>query len=82
MAAVARSALDDANRAIASSSDEMVRLGTAVSFGFAAGLMVGGANRVLVGATIVPLGMLGFRLLERSAASGAGATATKRADRP
>jgi len=76
IAAMARSAYDDANRRIEASSDEMVRLGTVLSFGFAAGLLVGGANRILVGAALVPAGMLGMALLERTAAgraTGAGA---------
>jgi len=74
VAATSRSAFDDANRLIAASSDEMVRFGTAVSFGFAVGLMVGGANRILVGAAFVPVCMLGLTLLERSA-TGRPATA-------
>ena len=65
--ATGRSAFEDANRRIAASSDEMVRLGTAVSFGFAVGLLVGGANRILVGAAFLPVCMLGLTLLDRFA---------------
>ena len=75
VAATGISAFDDANRRIAASSDEMVRLGTAVSFGFAVGLLIGGANRILVGAALVPVCMLGFALLDRF---GLGQTASAR----
>src|ERR671913_1658176 len=47
-ASTTRAAFDDANRRIHASSDEMLRLGTAVSFGFVAGLLIAGANRLLV----------------------------------
>jgi hypothetical protein len=77
IAAMSRSALDDASRRIDASSDEMVRLGTAVAFGFAAGLLIGGANRVLVGAAFVPVGMLGLALLERSSGTRPAADASK-----
>ncbi len=76
VAAMGRSTFDDANRRIASSSDEMVRLGAVLSFGFAAGLLIGGAPRILVGAAMVPAAMLGLALLDRTAAgrpAGSGA---------
>jgi hypothetical protein len=76
-AATGRSAFDDANRRIAASSDEMVRLGTAVSFGFAVGLLIGGANRILVGAAFVPVCMLGFTLLDRFAGERTTKAGTK-----
>jgi hypothetical protein len=75
VAATGISAFEDANRRIAASSDEMVRLGTAASFGFAVGLLIGGANRVLVGAAFVPVCMLGLALLDRF---GLGRTASAR----
>jgi hypothetical protein len=77
MAAMGRSAFDDATRRIDASSDEMVRLGTAAGFGFAVGLLVGGANRLLVGAAFVPVGMLGMALLERSTGNRTGGIASK-----
>lgn len=78
-AAMGRSAFDDANRRIASSPDEMVRLTTVLSFGVAAGLLVGGAPRLLVGAALLPVGMLGLTLLERTAADRTGAGTAKAA---
>jgi hypothetical protein len=55
----------------------MIWLGTAVSLGFAVGLLVGGANRILVGAAFVPVCMFGFRLLERSSARGGSSTTSR-----
>jgi hypothetical protein len=43
----------------------MLRLGSAVSFGFAAGLLIAGANRLLVAAALLPVGMVGLVMLER-----------------
>ena len=76
VAEMGRATFDDANRRIASSSDEMVRLGAVLSFGFAAGLLIGGAPRILVGAAMVPAAMLGLALLDRTATvRPAGSTA-------
>jgi hypothetical protein len=65
VAATTRAAFDDANLRIRASSDEMLRLGTALSFGLAAGLLIAGANRILVAAAMVPVGMMGLAMLER-----------------
>lgn len=65
VASTARATFDDANLRIRASSDEMLRLGTAVSFGLAAGLLLAGANRILVAAAMVPVGMMGLAMLER-----------------
>ena len=69
-ASTTRAAFDDANRRIHASSDEMLRIGTAVSFGFLAGLLIAGANRLLVAVALVPLTMIGLTMLERSSAAG------------
>jgi hypothetical protein len=74
LASMGRSAFDDANRRIESSSDEMVRMGAVLSFGFAVGLLIGGAPRILIGVALVPAGMLGLALLERTAAGGPSAS--------
>ena len=65
VAATTRAAIEDANRQISAGSDEMLAAGSLLSFGFAMGLLIGGANRFLVGAALVPAGMLGFNLLGR-----------------
>ena len=69
-AATTRAAYDDANRRIRASSDEMLRLGSAVSFGLAAGLLIAGASRLLVAAAMLPVGMLGLAMLERWSGPG------------
>ena len=79
IAATGRSAFDGANRQIKRSSDEMVRLGTVLSFGFAAGLLIGGAPRILVGAAMLPAAMLGLALLDRTAAGRPAGSANKAA---
>ncbi len=54
VAATTRAAIEDANRQISAGSDEMLAAGSLLSFGFAMGLLIGGANRFLVGAALVP----------------------------
>ncbi len=53
-AATARSAIEDANRQMRSGSDEMLTVGSALSFGLAAGLLIGGAPRVIVVGAFIP----------------------------
>jgi len=72
VAATARSAVEQANRTIQASPDDMLTVGTAVSFGFAAGLLLGGAPRPLVVAAMVPVAMMGFTLFDRSSAGRRG----------
>lgn len=64
-AATTRVALADAQRAIESGSDETLSAGTLVAFGFALGLLVGGANRLLVLLALVPAAAMGITLLDR-----------------
>lgn len=71
-AATMRAALDDANERVRTSSDEMLRLGTAVSFGLAVGLLVAGANRIVVAAALVPVGMMGLAMLDRWSGANLG----------
>jgi hypothetical protein len=73
-ASTTRAAFDDANRRIHASSDEMLRLGTAVSFGFLVGLLIASANRLLVAVALVPLTMIGLTMLERSSAMNQSGT--------
>lgn len=70
LAAQAVSAYRDANRQVQAGSDQTLTIGTAVSFGFAAGLLLGGANRLLVVAAFVPVAMMGLTLLDRSSQGG------------
>ena len=64
-AATTRDALADARRTIDSGSDETLSAGTLVAFGFALGLLVGGANRLLVMRALVPAAAMGVTLLDR-----------------
>ncbi len=74
VAATTRSAIEDANRQIRSGSDEMLSVGSVLSFGFAMGLLVGGANRLLIAAALVPTAMMGLTLLDRSSRSRKAST--------
>ncbi|HUP55642.1 MAG TPA: hypothetical protein VM408_09060 [Methylomirabilota bacterium] len=67
-AATTRVAIADARRAIDSGSDESLSAGTLVAFGFALGLLVGGANRLLVMLALVPAAAMGLTLLDRQSA--------------
>ena len=62
-----RLAFEDANRRIQASTDETLTVGTAVSFGLAVGLLLGGASRILVAAALIPVAMMGLTLLDRAA---------------
>lgn len=64
-AATTRDAITDARRAIETGSDESLSAGTLVAFGFALGLLVGGANRLLVMLALVPAAAMGLTLLDR-----------------
>ena len=46
-------------------SDEMLSVGSVLSFGFAMGLLVGGASRLLVAVALIPAAMMGLTLLDR-----------------
>ena len=72
-----RQAVEDANRAIQSGSDEALMAGTTLSVGLALGLLLGGANRLLVILALIPAAAMGFTLLDRSQ-SGRGSTSVKR----
>jgi hypothetical protein len=64
-AATTRDAIVDAQRRIDAGSDETLSAGTLVAFGFALGLLVGGANRLLVILALVPAAAMGLTLLDR-----------------
>ncbi len=61
-----RGAVEEANRAIRSGSDEVLSAGTTLSVGLALGLLIGGANRLLVILALIPAAAMGFTLLDRS----------------
>jgi hypothetical protein len=78
VAATTRSAIEDTNRQIRAGSDEMLAVGTLLSYGLAMGLLLGGASRLLVAAALVPAGMLGLNLLDRSTRAKGRSTGTGR----
>jgi hypothetical protein len=78
VAATTRSAIEDANRQMRAGSDEMLAVGTILSFGFAMGLLIGGATRLLVAAALVPAAAMGLTMLDRSSRSRAAAAGTRR----
>ena len=65
VAETTRQALSEANRYVQRGSDHTVKLLGATSIGFALGLLVGGANRLLVLASLIPAGIVGATMLER-----------------
>jgi hypothetical protein len=65
-AATTRAAVDQAARRIEAGSDEMLTIGTAFSLGLSIGLLVGGANRLLVAGGLVPTAAMGLTLLDRA----------------
>jgi hypothetical protein len=60
-----RDALEEANRLVRSGSDETLKVVAGASIGFAAGLFLGGAPRVLVLAALLPAGLVGTALMDR-----------------
>jgi hypothetical protein len=66
VAATTRSALGEANRQIRTGSDEILIVGSALSFGFAMGLLFGGANRLMVAGAMLPAASMGLTILERA----------------
>ena len=65
VAATTRSAIEDANRQMRSGSDEMLSVGSVLSFGFAMGLLIGGASRLLVAIALIPAAAMGPTLMDR-----------------
>lgn len=65
-AATTRDAIVDASRTLQSESNERLSAGTLLSFGFALGLLIGGANRLLVLVALVPATAMGVTLLDRN----------------
>jgi len=69
-AANTRAAVDEAARRIETGSDEMLTTGATLSIGVAIGLLLGGANRILVVLALIPAAAMGMTLLDRSTRNG------------
>jgi hypothetical protein len=65
VAATTRLAIEDANRQMRAGSDEMLSIGSVLSFGFAMGLLIGGASRLLVAVALIPAAAMGLTLMDR-----------------
>jgi hypothetical protein len=76
VAATTRSAIEDANRQMRSGSDEMLSVGSVLSFGFARGLLIGGASRILVAVALIPAAAMGLTLMDRVSRRGRPASRT------
>lgn len=61
-----REAFTEATRMVQRGSDQTLRVVGAASIGFAAGLLVGGANRLLVIASLIPAALIGATMVERT----------------
>ena len=64
-AATTRSAVEEAGRRLEAGSDEMLAVGASLSLGLALGMLLGGANRILVAVALIPATAMGFTLLDR-----------------
>ena len=57
--------LERANQMIRRESDEVLAVGTSLSLGLAMGLLLGGANRLLVILALIPATAMGLTLFDR-----------------
>ena len=64
-AATTRDAIGEANRQIEAAPTDVLIVGTSLSIGVALGLLLGGANRLLVALALIPAAAMGATLLER-----------------
>jgi hypothetical protein len=76
-AATTRSAVEEAARRMEAGSDEMLAVGASLSLGLAIGMLIGGANRILVAVALIPATAMGFTLLDRYG-GGRSTTAARR----
>ena len=65
VARASRGAIDDLYRMIDSSSDERVTAGVTLSLGLAIGMLLGGANRLLIAISLIPVAITGFVMADR-----------------
>ncbi|HEX2753974.1 MAG TPA: hypothetical protein VHM48_00835 [Candidatus Limnocylindrales bacterium] len=64
-AAVTGAQLERANQIIQGETDEVLAVGTSLSLGLAMGLLLGGANRLLVVLALIPATAMAFTLFDR-----------------
>jgi hypothetical protein len=68
VARASRGAIDDLYRMIDGSSDERVTAGVTLSLGLAIGMLLGGANRLLIALSLIPVAITGFVMADRRTA--------------
>jgi hypothetical protein len=68
-AATTRDAVEEAARRMEAGSDQMLAVGASLSLGLALGMLVGGANRLLVAIALIPATAIAFTLLDRYGSS-------------
>ena len=73
VARASRGAIDDLYRMIDTSSDGRVTAGVTLSLGLAIGMLLGGANRLLIALSLIPVAITGFVMADRRV-GGAGRT--------
>ena len=64
-ATVTGAQIEKANQMIQGESDEVLAVGTSLSLGLAMGLLLGGANRILVILALIPATAMAFTLFDR-----------------
>ena len=64
-AATTRVAVEEAASRMEAGSDQMLAVGASLSLGLALGMLVGGANRLLVAVALIPATAMAFTLLDR-----------------
>ena len=68
VASTTRDAFSEANRMVHSGSDQSLKVAGTFSLGLAVGLLLGGANRLLVILSLIPAALIGATLMERTGA--------------
>ncbi len=72
-----RDAIAEANRMVRGGSDQTLKLVGAGAVGFAVGLLMGGANRMLVVLSLVPASLIAATLMQRVDENGATKSAAR-----
>jgi len=74
VATTTRVAIEGADRGVRAASDETLATWSALSFGFAGGMLVGGANRLLVILAMLPTAVLTLAVFDRTSRTHTPAT--------
>ncbi len=72
-----RDAFAEANRMVRGGSDQTLKLVGAGAVGFAVGMLMGGANRLLVVLSLIPASLIAATLMQRADEDGTAKPATR-----